>query len=143
MKRSVLFIIMLIGMISFVSITNCGVLSSSSMGTPVASFASYPSAVIGVVIDQNGKVLDVEPGSAAEQAGIARGDVLEDVNNTAVNLEREKVRTTIRESMSDQVLNVKLKRNGNEVFVNVKPSPPTPRPGSPTPTPVPASEDYL
>lgn len=143
MKRSVLIFALIIGLILFVSITSCEGLSSSSTGTPVTSFASYPSAVFGVVIDQNGKVLYVEPGSAAEQAGIARGDVLEDVNNQAVNSEREQVRTTIRESIKDHVLIVKLKRNGNEVLLNVKPSPPAPRPGMATPTPVPASEDYL
>jgi hypothetical protein len=35
----------------------------------MASFPTYPSQALGVVIDQDGKVLYVEPGSAAEQAG--------------------------------------------------------------------------
>jgi S1-C subfamily serine protease len=143
MKRSVFFLTLLIGMISFVSITSCQGLPGSSTGTPVASFASYPSSVLGVVIDPTGKVLDVEPGSSAEQAGIARDDVLQEVNNLPVNSEREQVRTTIRESKKDQILSVKLKRNGNEVLLNVKPSAPAPRAGKATPTPVSAPLDYL
>ena len=143
MKRSVLFFTLLISMISLVLITSCQDLSSSSTSTPVASFASYPLPVLGVVIDQFGKVLYVEPGSSAEQAGIARDDVLQEVNNLPVNSEREQVRTTIRESKKDQILSVKLKRNGNEVLLNVKPSAPAPRPGKATATPVSAPLDYF
>lgn len=109
----------------------------------MASFPSYPSQALGVVIDQDGKVLYVEPGSAAEQAGISRDDVLQEVNNLPVNSEREQVRTTIRESKKDQILSVKLKRNGNGVILNVKPSPLAPQPSKVTPTPVSAPLDYL
>lgn len=147
MKRSVLFFTLFISMISLVLITSCGSLSTTSTSepgkTPMASFPSYPSQALGVVIDQDGKVLYVEPGSAAEQAGISRDDVLQEVNNLPVNSEREQVRTTIRESKKDQILSVKLKRNGNGVILNVKPSPLAPQPSKATPTPVSAPLDYL
>jgi S1-C subfamily serine protease len=143
MKRSILLHALLICILSFALITSCQGSSSSSMGTPVASFASYPSSVLGVVIDPAGKVLYVEPGSAAEQAGISRNDLLQKVNNLSVNSARQQVRSAVQAAKPGQSLIVMLQRNGNEFILNVKPSPPASRSGMVTATPVPTSDDYL
>ena len=111
--------------------------------TPFASFASYPAPVLGVVIDEVGKVIYVEPGSAAKEAGITRDDILETVNGVSVNLERENVRRMVRETSSDRFLKVKLNRKGSEIGISVKPTPPIPRTDKATPTPVSPPFDYL
>lgn len=111
--------------------------------TPLASFASYPAPVLGVVIDEVGKVIYVEPGSAAEEAGITRDDILETVNGVSVNVERGNARRIVRETSRDQFLKVKINRNGSEIEISVKPTPPIPRTDNATPTPVSPHFDYL
>ena len=143
MKRSLLFFSLLIGILSFMLITSCQGSSSSSTSTPVASFASYPSSVLGIVIDPAGKVLYVEPGSAAEQAGIIRDDLLQKVNNLPVNSARQQVRTAIQTARPGQALIVMLQRNGNEFVLNIKPAPLASRSDIATATPVPTPDDYL
>jgi S1-C subfamily serine protease len=117
--------------------------NQSESETPYASFSSYPAPVLGVVIDEFGKVINVEPGSAAEEAGITRDDILETVNGVSVNLERENVRRMVRETSSDRFLRVKLNRKGSEIEISVKPTPPTPRTDKAIPTPVSPPFDYL
>ena len=110
--------------------------------TPIAVFASHPAPVLGVLIDEDGKVVYVEPGSAAEEAGITRGDLLETIAGIAVD-KREDVRVIVRGASSDQFLKVKIKRNGSEIELSIRSRPPTPRTGKATPTPVSSLFDYL
>jgi S1-C subfamily serine protease len=95
------------------------------------------------VIDQAGKVLYVEPGSAAERAGSARDDVLQKVANLSVDSQREQVHAAIQAAEGKQILIVLLKPNGNIMAMNLKLSASAPRTGSATSTPLPANEDYL
>jgi hypothetical protein len=139
MKRFVLFC-----MISFAFLTGCQSISTSTpTSIPVVSMASYPSAVLGVVIDQAGKVLYVEPGSAAERAGIARDDVLQKVNNFSVKSAREQVRSAIQAAKGEQIVIVLLKPNGNVTVMNLNLSASAPQAGNATATPLPALDDYL
>ena len=144
MKRSVLFLTCLIGTIFFVLITGCASATPSPTIAQVVTFAaSYPAQVLGVVIDPEGKVLYVEPGSAAEKGGISIGDVVQKVNNLAVTSERQQIRTEIQETKKGQSVIVALQRNGSFVVLGVKPSPPTSRAGMATATPVAPPNDYL
>lgn len=111
--------------------------------TPVAIFASYPAAVLGIVVAETGEIVYVEPGSAAEQAGLLAGDILEVINDISVVANRENVRSIIRGTPKDQVLVLRLKRNGKAMMLNVTPTPPIPRPGMATPTPVLFPLDYF
>jgi S1-C subfamily serine protease len=130
-------------MIAFAFLTGCQSVQSSATSIPVVSMASYPSAVLGVVIDQAGKVLYVESGSAAERAGIARDDVLQKVNNFSVKSAREQVRSAIQAAEGKQIVIELLKPDGNVTVMNAKLSASAPRTGSATATPLPANEDYL
>lgn len=124
-------------------ITACASPSPSPTSEPVVQFASYPALVIGVVIDPDGNVLYVEPGSAAQQAGITPGDLLQKINNLSVSSERQQIHTAIGETMPGQALIVELKRSGNYLVLSVKPTPPTSHAGVATATPVAAPNDYL
>jgi S1-C subfamily serine protease len=143
MKRSVLFsaLIICVGLVAL--LFGCTGVSSTPTSIPVVSMASYPSAVLGVVIDQAGKVLYIEPGSAAERAGIARDDVLQKVANLSVDSQREQVHAAIQAAEGKQIVIELLKPNGNVTVMNAKLSASAPRTGSATATPLPANEDYL
>jgi S1-C subfamily serine protease len=94
------------------------------------------------VINEDGKVVYVEPGSAAEEAGITRDDILETIDGISVD-KRGDVRLIVRRASSDQFLKVKIRRNGSEIELSIRPTPPTPRTGKATPTPVSSLFDYL
>lgn len=144
MKMSSLFLALLISTIELLLLSSCASLQPSPTTVPVINFASYPAQVLGVVIDPNGKVLDVEPGSAAEQAGIAGGDVIQKINNLSVTSQRQQVQTAILETKPGRDVMVLLQRNGNDVVLSVKPSPPPAgRASLATATPVAAPNEYL
>ena len=139
MKRSIL----IFALLSFTLLAGCQGPSSPPTGTPMASFASYPSTALGVVIDPAGKVIYVEPGSAAELAGIAPGDVLQKVNNLSVNSQRQQVHAAILAASGNQILIVLLKSNGSVSVMNVKLLASAPHSALATSTPVPSTDDFL
>jgi len=55
-------------------------ISSPTQGQVFIDMASSPAPVFGVVVDPGLKVVEVEPGSAAEQSGIQPGDKLEELD---------------------------------------------------------------
>jgi membrane-associated protease RseP (regulator of RpoE activity) len=110
---------------------------------------SEPAPVLGVVVDRNLKVIDVESGSAAEKAGVQRGDVLKKLDSTiltspvvAMNTARQKI-----QSKPGQKIDVMLQRGGQDILLQVLPAPPVSRGTfdhpAPTPTAVPAHDGYL
>jgi predicted metalloprotease with PDZ domain len=105
--------------------------------------ATSPGDELGVVVDKDMKVLDVEPGSAAEKAGVQVGDVLDTVEGVSVGKDKDKVKNLIREPKKDKKLKLKLKRADKDMEVDISPAPPVPRPGAATPTPVFAPQDYF
>jgi len=64
-------------------------------------------------------VTSVEPGSPAEEAGIIRGDVIREVNRTAVKDVEGFVRKMAEESGKKSVLFL-IHRQGNNIYVVVK-----------------------
>jgi S1-C subfamily serine protease len=108
-------------------------------------------SVLGVVIDQDMQVLHVEPDSAAERATIQVGDILETIEGVPFATERRRAKQMIWHNHNQQPLNLKLKRNAEELLVTVIPLPPnfartdlaTPRQLLPTATPVWPPYDYF
>jgi S1-C subfamily serine protease len=88
-------------------------------------------------------VIDVEPGSLAEKAGIAAGDVIQTIDGFSITAQKDQAIEVVRQSRVGQTIQVHLKCDGADVTLDVKMSPPAPRPRLTTPTPLPASDDYL
>jgi len=104
--------------------------------------------VLGVVFDQNLKILHVEPNSAAKKAGVQVGDVLDSLEDIPIKGHVGDVKNKIAAAPKSKGLRLKVKRGGKDVEVNVVPAPPqfdNPNPGKPIPTatPVQPSEGYL
>jgi S1-C subfamily serine protease len=137
MKRGSLLVVFLLG----IWIAGCDGANSTS-SHPIGD-ASMPAPVLGIVVDQSMIVLHVEPGSAAEQIGIQRGDLIDAVEGIVVATNREAVRDTIRMAKANQKLHLKIRRSGMELALEVVPSSPAARPNQPTPTPVLLPQDYL
>jgi|GEM_PF-1881235 len=60
-----------------------------------STLALMPAPELGIVVDEKLMVLDIEPGSAAELAGIQKGDTLESIEDMPLTTpeDREKVNT--------------------------------------------------
>jgi S1-C subfamily serine protease len=101
-----------------------------------------PSDELGIVVDENNKVLGVEFGSAAEQVGIQVGDLLEELDGISFQ-KKETVKEKIHEPKEGKKLKVKLRRNGKEITLDITPAPRRPNSGASTPTPVFAPQDYF
>ncbi|HMN15754.1 MAG TPA: hypothetical protein PKD55_25845, partial [Bellilinea sp.] len=52
---------------------------TSSPGYGEISYASFAGPVLGVITDKDLQVIEIEPGSAAEKAGVQVGDILLDL----------------------------------------------------------------
>ena len=89
-ETSLLIIFLVTGCVSQNSTKN---IPDQSEETKIVAYALYPEPVLGIVIDSDGKILHVEPGSAAERAGLVSGDILISIDSISVNSERDKVRT--------------------------------------------------
>lgn len=59
-----------------------------SVGIPGSS-GSWPAPLLGIVVDENLRVIDLEPGSPAEKAEIQKGDVLFDLTWVATATQDE------------------------------------------------------
>lgn len=108
---------------------------------------AMPNPEFGIVVDQEGQVLDVAEGSAAEKAKILRGDklkIVDGVEITSATDVKKIISQKIEEKMSnsDKSFNIKLERSGQELTLRFTPSSPIGKPG-PTPTPVPPGQHYL
>jgi membrane-associated protease RseP (regulator of RpoE activity) len=101
-----------------------------------------PADELGIVVDEQNEVLQVEVGSAAEQAGIQAGDLLETLDDISFN-EKDKVKEKIRDPKEGKKFTVKLKRNDEVITLDISPAPRRPHVDAPTPTPVLAPQDYF
>lgn len=104
--------------------------------------ALAPGPTLGVVIDRSMRVVDIESGSAAEKAGIQRGDVIEALDNSPLASPADAARL-IRQSSIGQGVAVTLRRGSQALTVRVIMEQRTPHPNQPTPTPVPSTEQYF
>jgi S1-C subfamily serine protease len=113
---------------------------------------SDPAPEFGIVVDEHLQVVDVAKGSAAEKAGIQRGDILKTLDNTpltstqqAKQLAREAVDS---KTLAGQMSTLTVSRKGQEMTLHILPAPPADRGGSPdnplpTVTPVWPPYDYF
>ena len=141
---SLLFICLVTGCISQNSTKE---LPDQSEETKIVAYALFPQPVLGIVIDNDGKILYVEPGSASERAGLVSGDILISIDGFSVTSERDKVRELIRSNTEEMKMEIQYQRGENVILTQITPSQKiqnsddqTPKL---TPTPVLPPEDYL
>ena len=141
---SLLFICLVTGCISQNSTKE---LPDQSEETKIVAYALFPQPVLGIVIDNDGKILYVEPGSASERAGLVSGDILISIDGFSVTSERDKVRELIRSNTEEMKMEIQYQRGENVIVTQITPSQKiqnsddqTPKL---TPTPVLPPEDYL
>ena len=141
---SLLFICLVTGCISQNSTKE---LPDQSEETKIVTFASFPQPVLGIVIDSDGKILYVEPGSASERAGLVSGDILISLDGFSVTLERDKVRELIRSNTEEMKMEIQYQRGENVIVTQITPSQKIQNSDDQTlkltPTPVLPPEDYL
>jgi S1-C subfamily serine protease len=107
-----------------------------------------PAPLLGIATNENLVVIDVDPGSAAETAGVQKGDVLIDLTGVAEGesnggaeidkgpisfTDEERVKQLIR--TADELL-LRLQRGEKTVEIKVQPGPPASRRNLPTITPM-------
>ena len=143
-ETSLLIIFLVTGCVSQNSTKN---IPDQSEETKIVAYALYLEPVLGIVIDSDGKILHVEPGSAAERAGLVSGDILISIDSISVNSERDKVRDLIRSNTEEMKMEIQYQRGENVIVTQITPSQKiqnsddqTPKL---TPTPVLPPEDYL
>jgi len=125
---------------------------STKMGgeTEHMTHGLYAAPELGVVVDENMKVVDVDLGSVAEKAGIQKGDVLVSLDGVSFVNDKNRIDALIQESPGEEAYaelektgvwngiarTLKLERDGKESEVEVTPAPLTWWGLSPTPTEV-------
>ncbi len=143
-ETSLLIIFLVTGCVSQNSTKN---IPDQSEETKIVAYALYPEPVLGIVIDSDGKILHVEPGSAAERAGLVSGDILISIDSISVNSERDKVRDLIRSNTEEMKMEIQYQRGENVIVTQITPSQKIQQSDDQapklTPTPVLPPEDYL
>ena len=143
-ETSLLIIFLVTGCVSQNSTKN---IPDQSEETKIVAYALYPEPVLGIVIDSDGKILHVEPGSAAERAGLVSSDILISIDSISVNSERDKVRDLIRSNTEEMKMEIQYQRGENVIVTQITPSQKIQHPDDQTPkrtpTPVFPPEDYL
>jgi Do/DeqQ family serine protease len=93
----------------------------NALGVSVAPLTPEMAQRFRLPNDARGVVVqDVNPDGRAADAGIQAGDVIEEVNRTAVN-SIDELRAAVRKT-TDRPLLLLVNRQGNEVFVTVRPA---------------------
>ena len=143
-ETSLLIIFLVTGGVSQNSTKN---IPDQSEETKIVAYALYPEPVLGIVIDSDGKILHVEPGSAAERAGLVSSDILISIDSISVNSERDKVRDLIRSNTEEMKMEIQYQRGENVIVTQITPSQKIQQSDDQaprlTPTPVLPPEDYL
>jgi membrane-associated protease RseP (regulator of RpoE activity) len=116
-------------------------------GYSTAGHASWPAPQLGVVVDENMKVVDIDRYSTAEEAGIQVGDILINIDGVPFT-EKDKAKALIWESPGEEAYEavargeewqgiarrIELERDGEVLEVTIMPAPLTWWGLSPTPT---------
>lgn len=113
------------------------------IATVVIQEYTVAAPVIGVVVDRNLRVVDVEKGGAAEKAGIIRGDVLRRLETTLLTDGPDAMQRFRERTITGQGLSLELSRGGKDLKVQVVPLPPAREYAQPTPTAVPLDQFYF
>jgi C-terminal processing protease CtpA/Prc len=119
----------------------------------LAPLESAPT--LGITIDKDAVVIDVEPGNSAERAGIQIGDAIQNVGSLSLNSAevradlskarevRMQVKSMLMSAKPGEMISVKVRRTSGDVDVNVQLMAPRFRMGEPTATPVVDPNFYL
>lgn len=123
----------------------------ASIGTYAADAAAAPA--LGIILDPSGRVVGVEAGGAAQQAGVTGGDTIVTLDGVAIApvlagatngqqllSDSEAINALRNKIAAGKALKLDLLRNGQPVTLDVTPAL---RSGQPTPTAVPRDELYL
>lgn len=122
-----------------VMLVGCGVENTPAQPT---IFSLAPAPVLGIVLDEQGIVMTVEPHSGAAKADLRVGDQVLTVNDQAFkNVSNQQVRISTERS---QPIKLTIKRVEQEITLIVTASYPqgNGRPDQPTGTPVPNNYRY-
>lgn len=107
----------------------------------VTAFQLSPAPVLGIVIDQEMKIISVESDSAAEQAGLQVGDILKSIHSKFVSNPLQ-----ARQIFYDSNLTIKMRftimRDGNEIPFEILPKAPNGSARNATVTPIPSGMIY-
>jgi S1-C subfamily serine protease len=115
------------------------------------SFTLEPAPQFGLVLDKEMRVIDVEEGGAADEAGVWVGDVLTALNGDPLSSldSLAEVGAAFR-AVGERALlpeaapaSVTVRRGGSEETIEIVPAASPARPGQPTPTAVPADQQYI
>lgn len=117
-----------------------GMLDACASSEQTTITALYGAPVLGIVSDTQLQIRDIEPGSAAEQAGLQRGDVIVALGQQ-VTTSPEQLRRAMIALAQQQAAEITFRRDGAERRVRITPT--APRPSSATPTPVPVNMYYF
>lgn len=131
-------------------------IESDSIGTYAASEASEAGFTLGVITDQTGRVVDVEAGSAAQQAGVQKGDVLIALDDVPVapaldaasaggevRIDHAQLHSLQNKIAAGKAMNVMVQRDGQQVNLDITPARRQGQPDQPTPTAVPPDHLYM
>lgn len=119
-----------------------GMLDACASSEQTTITALYGTPVLGIVADTQLQIIDIEPGSVAEQAGLQRGDVIVALGQQ-VTTSPEQLRRAIVALAPQQAVDLTFRREGAEHRVRMMPAAPAPRASSATPTPVPGNMYYF
>ena len=133
-KQSLLLVTILLLAASAASVGGCTQLPASETTTTMVS-ALYPAPILGVVIDNDRMVVDIIPNSAADKAGVQRGDVILKVNDITIT-DRKQPRSMVLEIGRNRpvddpaTLKLVLQRGGREIVMQVRLEIPPQRPSA-------------
>src|SRR5215210_3830811 len=109
------FVIAIPVLASTLGLFGCDQAASTGTGSNATASAgdySEAAAVLGLVVDKNARVIDLESGGAAEKSGIARGDVLKTIDNVPVTSGADAMQKYYERSGGGKVLSLVLDRGG-------------------------------
>ncbi len=98
--------------------------------------------VLGVVVDENNRVLEVEPDNAAAKGGVQVGDLLDSLDGISFQ-DKVSVKARIQGQNEGAIFKLMVQRNDQSIILEIGPMPPVARFNAPTPTPVFAPQDYF
>ena len=120
-------------------------IASRSTTLTSTTVVDYAAPALGVVVDAQRRVVDIEANSAAERAGIRRGDVLERVGTASTLPSLAGAKRALQGTKLGTMLPVTISRDGHEVTVTVNLTPrlsPCAATVCPTDTPVPVGGQF-
>jgi S1-C subfamily serine protease len=158
-KRVVMLATTMLGFTA-VSLSGCGSPTNTQTGS-IGTYGSDSEGVhgaptLGVIVDRDGRVIDFEAGSTAQQAGVKLGDVLVAIddlqlgpisapahNGRAIQSIPENIDALRGKVNPGKPLKIRLRRDTKELILNVTPGPRRGQPDQPTPTAVPNDQFYI